>query len=257
MNTSAGRNIRNIKLTIRYDGTRYGGWQSQKNSKAIQDVVKNAVYKTTGENVKLTGSGRTDAGVHATGQVANFKTHSKLSLKTIQMALNYYLPKDIVVSSVSVVHTKFDAQRSARSKSYRYTVANDDFVDPIIRHFASRCFHKLNISSMKKAAKFLIGKHDFKSFQTKSKSDDPEGTKDTVRTIKYIRVEKDGKLVYICMEADGFLYNMARNIVGTLIEIGRGRLRPSVMKDILKKKDRRFCGPTMPAKGLCLIKVRY
>ena len=132
--------MRNIKLTIRYDGTRYSGWQSQKNGLAIQDVIQGAIKTITGQRVNLVGSGRTDAGVHAEAQVANFKTKSKISLEKLQMALNSMLPKDIAVTRAEDASLKFNAQKSAKSKLYRYTIMNNDYMDPLIRHFAAKCF---------------------------------------------------------------------------------------------------------------------
>jgi tRNA pseudouridine38-40 synthase len=244
--------MRNIKLIIQYDGTHYAGWQCQKNAKTVQESIEAILKKITGVKVNLTGSGRTDSGVHAKGQVANFKTRSNLPLKNMQMALNSILPRDIVVSGIEEADLRFSAQHSAKSKLYRYTIANGDFVDPFVRRFAAKCFYKLDIGAMKRAASFLRGRHDFKSFQTKDGEE-----KDAVRTIKKITIEKDGYLVYIDIEANGFLYNMARNIVGTLIEVARGKMAEDSVKDIILKKDRRFGGPTAPAQGLCLIKVRY
>ena len=244
--------MRNIKLTIRYDGTRYAGWQSQKNGRAIQDVIQDTIKGVTGERVTLIGSGRTDAGVHAEAQVANFKAKSKIPLKKIQMALNSRLPKDIAITHIEEAGLEFNAQKCARSKLYRYTIMNNDYTDPLIRHFVAKSFYKLNINSMRKAATYLEGRHDFKSFQA---TDGKE--KGSVRTIKNIKIEKDGDLVYIYIEANGFLYNMARNIVGALVEVGRGKFKVSSIKEILLKRNRRSSGPTMPARGLCMVRVRY
>lgn len=244
--------MRNIKLTIRYDGTNYSGWQSQKNGRAIQDVIEEAIEKITGAHSHLTGSGRTDAGVHALAQVANFKTRSKIPLKNLQMALNSALPKDIVIYRAEEAAPGFDAQRSAKSKLYRYVIMNSDFLDPFLRRYAAKCFYKLDIRRMRQAAGYLTGRHDFRSFQA---ADGIE--RGSVRTIKDIAIEKDGDLIYIDIEADGFLYNMVRNIAGTLVEVGRGKFTVPSVKDILRKKDRRCSGPTMPAKGLRLVKVGY
>ena len=244
--------MRNIKLTIRYDGTRYAGWQSQKNGLAIQDVIQNAIKRITGQRISLIGSGRTDAGVHAEAQVANFRTKSKIPLEKIRMALNSMLPKDIAVTNVEEVSRKFNAQKSAKSKRYRYTIMNNDYMDPLVRHFAAKCFYKLDINSMRKAARYLVGRHDFKSFRT---TDGEE--KNSVRIIKKIKIEKYGDLVYIYIEANGFLYNMARSIVGTLVEVGRGKFKIASVKKIILQRNRRFSGPTMPAKGLCMVAVKY
>jgi len=246
--------MRNIKLTIRYDGTNYSGWQFQKNSRrTIQAVIERAIEKITGKHSHLTGSGRTDAGVHAKAQVANFKTRSKIPLKNLRMALNSELPKDIVIYKAEEAPAGFDAQRSARSKLYRYTIMNADLLDPFLRRYAAKVFYAIDVGLMKRAARDLAGKHDFKAFRAK----DDGAEKNSVRTIKAIRIEKEGDLIYIDIEADGFLYNMARNIVGTLVEVGRGKFSVASVRDILRKKERRFCGPTMPAKGLCMERVAY
>ncbi|MDP2912695.1 MAG: tRNA pseudouridine(38-40) synthase TruA [Candidatus Omnitrophota bacterium] len=244
--------MRNLKLTIQYDGTGYSGWQFQKNGLSVQEVIQNAIKKITGEKVCVVGSGRTDAGVHAEAQVANFKTSSKIPLKKFQMALNSVLPKDIVIARMEEAGLKFNAQHDARGKLYRYIIVNNDFVNPLLRRFAAKCFYALDLGAMKKAARYLAGRHDFRSFQAK----DGVG-RNAVRTIRKITIEKKGDLVYIYMEADGFLYNMARNITGTLIEVGRGKISAGDVRVILRKKDRKLCGPTMPARGLCLVKVKY
>lgn len=244
--------MRNIKLTIQYDGTNYSGWQFQKNAKTIQEVIQRALKKITGRPVNITASGRTDAGVHAKAQAANFRTRSNIPLQKLQMALNATLPKDIVICDIEEAGEYFNSRHDAKAKLYRYTIANANFVDPLMRRYAARCFYKLNMNKMKMAAKCLVGKHDFKSFQAKNGKESS-----SVRKICYIGFAKEGKAVYIYIKADGFLYNMARNIVGTLIEVGRGKITSERVKDILASKDRRFSGPTMPAKGLCLEKVYY
>ncbi|MDO8524924.1 MAG: tRNA pseudouridine(38-40) synthase TruA, partial [Candidatus Omnitrophota bacterium] len=237
--------MRNIRLTIRYDGTRYCGWQSQKNGRAIQDVIQDAIRRITGERVNVVGSGRTDAGVHAEAQVASFRAETKIPLKKLRMALNSRLPEDIAVTNIEKAGIKFNAQKSAKSKLYRYTIMNNDYMDPLARHFAAKCFFKLDIGRMRKAARLLKGRHDFKSFRA---TDGKE--KNSIRVVRNINIEKSGDLVYIYIEADGFLYNMARNIAGTLVEVGRGKFAASYVKEILSKRNIRFSGPTMPAKGL-------
>jgi len=244
--------MRNIKLTIQYDGTRYSGWQFQKNGRSIQETIQDAVEKITGEKACVIGSGRTDAGVHAEAQIANFRTRTRIPLKKLQMALNTNLPKDIVICHIEEASPKFNSQHDARAKLYRYTIFNDNFIDPMMRHFAAKCFYKLNVRAMQKAAKYLTGRHDFKSFQAKDGVE-----RDSIRTIRLIKVAKTGKLIYIYIEGDGFLYNMARNVAGTLVEVGRGKISADDVKAILLKKDRRAGGPTMSARGLCLVKVYY
>jgi tRNA pseudouridine38-40 synthase len=243
---------RNIRLVIKYDGTCYSGWQFQKNAKTVQEAIESALKRITGRKVKLTGAGRTDSGVHAIGQVANFKTRSKLALNKIEDALNSSLAEDILIVSAESAPLKFDSQRSARSKRYRYTVTTARFADPFIRHFAARFSYPLNIRSMRRAAKVLTGRHDFKAFQAAGSSEP-----NTVRTIRKIKIEKRGDLVYIDVWADGFLYNMVRIIAGTLLEIGRGKMPGESIKEILLKRDRRSAGPTAQALGLCLMNVEY
>ena len=244
---------RNIKLNLKYDGTNYSGWQSQDNANSIQAVIESALKVITGRKTKLVSAGRTDAGVHAKGQIANFRTMSGIPLKNIQKALNTALPKDIVISDIKEADPDFHARNDARSKRYRYTLVRSDFVDPLIRHFAVRCKYKLNLAAMRREARNLIGRRDFKSFQAAGS----RNSKDTTRTVKDIRISNNKDIIYIDIEASGFLYNMARNIVGTLIEVGRGKMAEGAAKTILRKRDRRSCGPTAPGKGLCLVKVKY
>lgn len=244
--------MRNIKLTIQYDGTRYAGWQVQKNATAIQELIERALATITGAKTHVTASGRTDAGVHARAQIANFRTRCPIPLERLHMALNSALPKDIVVTRVEEADARFNAQHDAISKIYRYTIINNNFVDPFIRRFAAKVFFALDTGRMRRAAVDIIGRHDFKAFQA---MDDHERT--SVRTVKDVRIRREGDIVYIDIEADGFLYNMARNIAGTLVEIGRGKFPENRVKELLKAKDRKLCGPTMAAKGLCLIKVKY
>jgi tRNA pseudouridine38-40 synthase len=244
--------MRNIKLTIQYDGTRYAGWQSQKNALSIQDIIQGRIRKIVGLKCCLIASGRTDTGVHAMAQAANFRTRSRIPLKKLQMALNSALPRDITISYIEEAPLSFNAQHDARGKVYRYTIVNNDFTNPFLRNFAARCFHRLDLRLMRKAAAILKGRHDFKPFQASG-----AGRGNTVRTLRRLIIKKDRDVLYLDMEADGFLYNMARTIAGTLVEAGRGKMPLAQIKDILRTKDRRLCGPTMPAKGLCLMKVIY
>lgn len=191
--------------------------------------------------------------MHALAQVANFKTSSKIPLKNLRMALNTVLPDDIVVFRAEEAAFGFDSQKSAKSKLYRYAIYNKDFMDPFLRRYAAKSFFKIDTALMRDGAKYLVGRHDFTSFRTK----DGDDGANAVRTVKYIKIKKSGDLIYIDIEADGFLYNMVRNIVGTLIEVGRGKFTAGYVKEIMKKRDKRSCGPTAPAKGLALVKVRY
>ncbi|MCK4462802.1 MAG: tRNA pseudouridine(38-40) synthase TruA [Candidatus Omnitrophica bacterium] len=244
--------MRNIKLTIEYDGTDYCGWQSQINGPSIQDFVEKALRGFLHERVKVIGAARTDSGVHAKCQVANFKTTSKLALKNIQKAINGNLPKDIVIVGIKRVDEGFHAQFSAKSKIYRYAIYNREERSPFFDKFSVRVPLKLDIEAMKKGTRPLLGRHDFSSFKGSKGV-----TKTQVRTIKKVSIKRRNNFIIIDIEANGFLYNMVRNIVGTLIEIGRGKVKPAGMKKILSARDRSKAGPTAPARGLTLIRVEY
>jgi len=244
--------VRNIKLTIEYDGTDYCGWQSQKNGIAIQDMIKKAIIKVTEERVSIAGSGRTDSGVHAKGQVANFKTNSRLPVNNIKKGLNRYLPKDVIITDIKEVKENFHSQYNVKSKIYRYAFTNRVPISPFNRNYVAKFSYGLDLALMEKEAGELVGTHDFSAFQSiRSKRKDP------VRTIKSILIKKNSKFIYMDIEANGFLYNMVRNIAGTLMEIGRGKFEPGSTKHILKSRNRKNAGPTAPAKGLCLMRVRY
>lgn len=243
--------MRNIKLTIEYDGANYAGWQCQR-VKTIQATIEKAIKKIIHERVKLIGSGRTDAGVAALAQVANFKTNSDLPAWKIVRALNAVLPDDIAVIKAEEAGLDFHSCFSAKSKVYRYTILNRPYKSALLRDRAYHIRYPLNLRLMQKEARALLGRHNFKSFQA---SDKKERT--SVRTIKRLKLRRDGNLIHIDIEADGFLYNMVRNIAGTLIEIGRGKLPPGSLHRIISAKNRRLAGPTAPPKGLCLLEVKY
>lgn len=243
--------MNNIKLIIEYDGTNYVGWQQQKNGISIHETLNKAIKRVVNEDIKLIGAGRTDAGTHATGQVANFKTNSDISSFNLVQAINTYLPEDIVVRSAKKVSEKFHSRFSAKSKVYCYTILNSNTRCAIQRNYCFFYTTKLNIEKMQKASETLIGRHDFSTF--KSKSD----VNCSVRTIKRLEIKKIGKYVLFTVEADGFLYKMVRSIVGTLLEVGRGKMKITEFKRIVKSRDRGKAGNTVPAKGLCLLKVKY
>ncbi|MFA5361920.1 MAG: tRNA pseudouridine(38-40) synthase TruA [Candidatus Omnitrophota bacterium] len=251
--------MRNIRLTIEYDGTNYAGWQTQRFSasssirlkkKTIQETIEKALRIILREKVSLTASGRTDAGVHAEAQIANFRTNSILPLKKIQFSLNSLLPGDIAVTGIKEMPLDFHARFNARSKLYRYTIINREHRSVFLDKYAWHCYFPLDTVLMRKEAAVLVGKHDFKSF-TASGGDQ----RSTTRVIREITIEKKRDVIVVSVRANGFLYNMVRNIVGTLVDIGRGRL--GNMRGILRAKDRKCAGMTAPAKGLCLVKVYY
>lgn len=244
--------MRNIKLLIEYDGTNYVGWQQQKNGRSVQETLSHSIGRVLQESVTIYGAGRTDAGVHALGQVANLRTASDIPSERLLRAINYYLPQDITVKDVSDVAESFHAQFCAKSKIYRYSLFNDWTGTALSRNFCYVCGFQLDIDKMVTAAQDIVGTHDFTSFTTKA-----QGEKNRIRTIKELSIMKEEKYIYFVVEANGFLYNMVRTIVGTLIEIGRGKMMVESIKVILDAKNRSLAGPTVPAKGLCLTEVKY
>jgi len=252
----------NIKLEIEYDGSNYRGWQVQNSPrstvpispqrKTIQETIEKALQKILQEKIKLIASGRTDAGVHAQAQVANLKTTKRIPLEKLQQALNALLPDDIAITKVLEVSPDFHARFAAKSKIYRYTILNRPYRSARLKDRAYFYPYPLNIKLMQKEAGCLLGRHDFTSFQASGSS-----CKQAIRRIKKIKVGRHRDLINIDIEADGFLYNMVRNIVGTLIEIGRGRFLKGSLKRILSLKNRKFAGPTAPPEGLCLVRVKY
>jgi tRNA pseudouridine38-40 synthase len=253
--------MRNIKLTIEYNGTNYAGWQIQKNTRlTIQGIVENALGKIIQERIKLIASGRTDAGVHAAGQVANFKTASKIAAKNIQKALNSLLPGDIRIVNSEDVPLQFHARFSAKGKTYRYLILNQDYPSALLRDYCYFLSYKLDLNKMRRAATEFLGRHDFSAFCASGSS-----VKDTIRTIKKISIKGINyplspisyHLISVDITADGFLYNMARSIVGTLLEVGRSKMEPGSISGILNSQKRGLVGPTAPASGLFLFKVDY
>ncbi|MDD5439797.1 MAG: tRNA pseudouridine(38-40) synthase TruA [Candidatus Omnitrophica bacterium] len=244
--------MRTIKLTIAYDGTDYCGWQRQENGLSVQEVLEKKLRKILGEKITVTGSGRTDSGVHARAQIAHFKTTKEMPLRNIYRALIAHMPADIAVIRVAQAGAGFDAQRDARQKKYRYTIYNDQVMSPFLRRYALHIPYRLDVNKMNAAARYLAGRHDFASFQNAHSS-----AKTSVRTIQKITVRKKGAAITVDVAADGFLYNMVRSIAGTLIEVGRGKIAPDDVLDILNKKDRACAGPTVPPHGLALMRVYY
>ena len=243
--------MRNIKITIQYNGKNYCGWQKQNNSPGIQGTIEKAIFDITREEVKITGSGRTDAGVHALGQVANFKINSQIPVDRIPNALNAKLPKDISIVKAEEVDEDFHSRYSAKKKTYRYQIYNSQYRSPIYADISYPVKYDLDIDKMKKEAKSLIGTYDFKGFMSSGSS-----VIDTVRTIYNIEVSKSEDLIIIEIEGNGFLYNMVRIIAGTLVDIGRGRITEK-MSTIIESKSRSMAGHTAPAHGLFLKKVDY
>ncbi|MDD3840345.1 MAG: tRNA pseudouridine(38-40) synthase TruA [Clostridia bacterium] len=244
--------MRNLKITIQYDGTRYSGWQRQKNALAVQQVLEDCISEVTGENIKVIGSGRTDSGVHALAQVANFRTDSSIPEDRMPLALNSYLPEDIRIIRCEQVDENFHARFSAKAKTYLYTIINDEYGNVLWRNYMWHIRQRLDVRKMKQAAAHLIGTKDFSSFRSSGSS-----TKTSVRTINDISIDCEDSLIKVWITADGFLYNMVRIIVGTLVEFGMGLYQPDYMKTILDTCDRNTAGKTAPPHGLCLVKIYY
>jgi tRNA pseudouridine38-40 synthase len=244
--------IRNIKLTISYDGVNYSGWQYQHDKRTIQGELQRAIGELTGTFTKINGASRTDAGVSALGQVANFLIDSKIPTENLLKAINHRLPKDIAVTEAVEVDQTFDASSSAKSKLYRYTIFTGKNRNVLKMR---NCWHRpgtLDVEAMDAAAKMLLGTHDFKSFASAA-----DKREISIRIIMQCRVTQEEKWVYIDIEADRFLYNMVRNIVGTLVEIGRVKWKPEKITEILEAKDRTAAGPIAPPEGLCLMWIKY
>jgi tRNA pseudouridine38-40 synthase len=244
--------MRNIKLTIQYDGTNYHGWQTQSNAPSIQELIEDKLSTIVNHKVTLYGSGRTDAGVHAVGQVANFQTSSKLKPDVIKRALNSMLPQDIVVRNSEEVDGKFHARYRARSRVYQYLIWNDRIPSPFFRKFSWFVASRLDLEKMQEAGSLLIGRHDFSSFQGADRME-TRAVRDMVR----LDIKKIGQLSVVTIEANSFLKHMVRNIVGTLVEVGKGKMNLDGFKKLIEAKDRTKAGLAAPAHGLFLREVKY
>lgn len=245
--------MRNLKMTIEYDGTRYKGWQKQKGDiSTIQDKIEKVLSKMTGEDIQVIGCGRTDSGVHAENYVANFNTNSDLSVETMINYLYEFLPEDIVVKEMKDTSERFHARYNVKSKTYVYRINNNAFRNVFIRKYAYHTDAKLDLQKMRDAAKPLIGTHDFQSFTSLKPK-----TKSTLRTINYINISENEGIIEIEVNGNGFLWNMVRIIAGTLIEAGTGKLNSKDVERILNEKKRSESGPIAQAKGLTLKEVNY
>ena len=245
--------IQNFKLTIEYDGSAYHGWQRQKNERTIQEEIEKALKTITGRNVKVTGSGRTDAGVHALGQVANFSCDTALSADIFHRGLNGLLQKDIVISACKTVSKDFHARYDAASKTYLYKILNRPTPAAVCRQYAWHIRTKLDPDAMRRALGYLMGTHDFKSFEG---AGSPRSS--TIRTVMKAELSKrDHGYLVVELTADGFLKFMVRNIVGTLADVGLGKMTPDDFNRIFQSKDRKLAGVTAPPHGLFLMRVDY
>ncbi len=245
--------MRNLKLTISYDGSEFNGWQTQPGYRTVQETLEQAIAAVTGAaRVRLNASGRTDAGVHALGQVANVFSTTHLAPAVLQRAINAHLPADVAVRSVQDMPQAFDANRDAVRKLYRYVIHDGDVPSPFLRRYCCQSRRPLDAAAMARAASPLLGRHDFRSFETEWPN-----RLSSVRTITHLAVNRAGDYLWIDVEADGFLYNMVRAIAGTLMNVGRGYWPEAQVQTILDAGDRTLAGPTAPAQGLFLVRVVY
>lgn len=245
--------MRNIRLLLQYEGTRYQGWQRQTSSdNTIQGKLESLLGKMCGEPIEIMGSGRTDAGVHAFGQVANFHTHSQMTTEEMLAYINEYLPQDIAVIEVAEVAPRFHSRLNACGKRYCYRVINSEIPNVFWRRYALEVPQKLNIKAMEEAASYLLGEHDFKAFTSAKK-----GKKSTVRRIDKITIEKKSDILTFTFVGNGFLHHMVRILMGTLLEVGKGERAPRQLEEVLLSQSREKAGTLVPAKGLTLMEVFY
>lgn len=244
--------MRNIKLTLQYDGTAYHGWQTQKNAITVQECLEKAVSEITGAKPKITGCSRTDSGVHAEKFVCNFKSETKIPAERLPFALNSALPQDIVCLLAEDAKEDFNARFSAKKKCYTYYIKNSKFPDAFKVNYAWHFPYRLDIEAMRTAAAAFLGEHDFFGFAASGFT-----VKTTVRTIYSLDIKQDGDMVKITVTGNGFLYNMVRIIAGTLAFAGCGKIDPHDMAEIIASCDRKRAGITAPPQGLFLTEVYY
>lgn len=245
--------MRNIRIKITYEGTRYQGWQKQDTSdNTIQGKFETLLSRMCGEEITIQGSGRTDAGVHALGQIANFHTHCTMTTEEMLTYINQYLPEDIAVVEAQEVPERFHSRLNAKGKRYSYRVWNSSIPNVFWRRYSHTEPEELDIQAMKDAAVHLLGEHDFKSFTSTKK-----GKKSTVRRIDRISIDKDGDMITFVYEGNGFLYHMVRILTGTLLEVGKGNRTPHSIPELILAKNRELAGELVPGKGLVLEEVYY
>ena len=244
--------MKRIKLTVAYDGTDYCGWQIQKNGITVEEVLNRALSRLTGEEITVVGASRTDAGVHARGNVAVFDTDTRIPAERIAYAVNALLPEDVVVVRSEEVPAGWHPRKCVSVKTYEYRILNKEFPDPVRRRDTYFVSFSLDIERMRRAAEYLKGEHDFKSFCSAQTA-----VETTVRTIYDLDIKKEGEIITIRVRGNGFLYNMVRIIAGTLAGVGRGYFEPEDMERVLEAKDRTQAGVTAPPQGLILVGIEY
>lgn len=244
--------MKRVKLIVAYDGSNYSGWQIQPNAVTIEEILNFHLTQLLREPIKVIGASRTDAGVHALGNVAVFDTRARMPAEKISFAMNTRLPADIRIQDSCEVPPDFHPRFQRTIKTYEYSILNRKFPDPTKRLYSLFYYHPLDVEKMQKAAEYLVGEHDFKSLCT-HKAD----VESTVRTIYSVDIEKNGEMITIRIRGNGFLYNMVRIITGTLLRVGTGYYQPEYMKELLEAKDRQAAGETAPPQGLMLVKIEY
>lgn len=251
--------MRRIRLRVAYDGTAYAGWQIQNNADTIEENLVRGLRDLLGEDIQLIGASRTDAGVHALGNVAVFDTETRIPSEKIAIAVNHYLPEDIRVQSSEEVPGEFHPRYCDSVKTYEYRIVNTPIDVPTLQRYALFVYHRLDLAAMQEAAAFLVGTHDFSGFCSAGSQ-----VKSKVRTVHNveiydspIRIGSDGREITIRVTGNGFLYNMVRIIAGTLIEVGQGRRNVLDVKEAVQRGQRNMAGPTAPAKGLTLVSIEY
>lgn len=244
--------VKRIRLTVAYDGTNYHGWQIQNNGITIESELNRCLTDLLGEPIKVIGASRTDAGVHAMGNIAIFDTNARMPAEKVSYALNQRLPEDIRIQKSEEVDSDWHPRHCHSKKTYEYRIYRGKFPMPVKRLYSYFTYHELDVARMREAAGYLVGEHDFKSFcQTDAQ------VETTVRTIYTLDVEEQGQDLVIRVCGNGFLYNMVRIIVGTLMEVGQGKREPASLQDVLNALDRKKAGPTAPAHGLMLVKYEF
>lgn len=241
------------KLIVAYDGTAYGGWQRQPNTITVQELLETALARVTGQNVTVHGSGRTDAGVHARAQVASCECVTRLRPVALQRALNANLPDDVRVMRVTRMPVGFHARFDAVAKEYRYQIDTGAVADPFLRRYAWHHPQPLDVRAMRRAAKWLVGRHDFTALSARPGTDE----RNNVRTITRLTIRREGRLLTVAVRADGFLYKMVRTLVGALVRVGEGKLTAEALRELVRTRRRVPVLETAPAQGLILWHVWY
>lgn len=241
-----------VRLTISYDGTNYCGWQIQKNGITVEEIINRELTDLLKEDIAVIGASRTDSGVHAMANIAVFDTNTKIPAEKISFALNQRLPDDIRIQKSEQVADDFHPRYCNSTKTYEYKILNRRFPDPLKRLYTHFVYMPLDVDKMKKAAEYIIGEHDFASFCSAGSQ-----VKTTVRTVYRLDVDKKDDIITIQISGNGFLYNMVRIIVGTLMKVGLGVYPPEHIKEIIDAKDRYAAGPKAPARGLTLVEIKY